>query len=1046
MSGGISGYFVRRPRFATVLSVILAVCGAVCLFFMPVSEYPEVAPPMVSVSASYPGASPQVLADTVATPIEDRINSVEGIDYFDSRCSDTGSYSLFVTFRSGTDPDINLVNVQNAVKLAEPKLPGEVVAKGINVKKSPEDCLAMYAFTTDGVKMPLTELANFVEKDIADAVQRIEGVAEVSCSAREYAMRVWLDPLKMASLGISADDVKRAVAGQNIQAAAGNVGSAFASKFLAFKVDARGRLDTPEEFEAIVVRADPETGARVLLRDIARCELGSRDYSTQERFGDRLAFFMRVYKTPEANAVATADRVKAEIDRWMRRLPDGVECHLAEDTTAFTRVFLHETFFTLVIALVLVVAVTWFFLQDVRAAVIPAVAIPVSLLGTFVFLHAVGGTLNVLTMFGLILVIGSLVDNAIVVVENTQAVIERGEKDLKRAVLKSMGEISGAIVATTFVSLACYVPLALCPGMVGRMYRQFAVAMSVALALSAFVALTLAPPMCAWLLRSGRGKKALIFRAADRTVDFGRRSCMFFIRPLVRRPVLALLLFAALAALAFPLVKSVPGAFLPPEDRGMFRLGAELSEGSSLERTCAVVDEIHDLIEDAPGVMSVSSTAGASVVSKPGENHASLTVRLDPWEERTDPSRSLDSVIEEVRRRVSKINRASFTVLKPTAISGLGGYGGIGFFLCAIGSDDPHRLAADTDAYARKVRRMPGVKDVATTFSASTPRLFLDIDRDKAESLGVSASTIFAALQNNLASSYVNDFNMRGGAYEVIVQSISGQRETPEDALNIRIPCGEGGSVPISALGKIEYRLGPRVIPRYNKMPSAGVIIIPDGTRTSLEIIDAIENDPPDPSKYALNWCTMNVQERRSRGQMEWLLLAAVLFSYLFLVAQYESWLLPVPVMLSTLITASGALAGLYLAGETLSIYAQLGLVMLIGLSAKNAILVVEFAKQAEASGMSAAEAAMEGASRRYRAVMMTAWSFIFGVLPLVFATGAGANAQRSIGVTTLSGMLAGTLIGYLFVPSLYVLFRWRKNRAAGERPGSEDGARGGMG
>jgi HAE1 family hydrophobic/amphiphilic exporter-1 len=982
---------------------------------------------MVSVSATYPGASPQVLANTVATPIEDRVNSVEGIDYFDSRCSDTGAYTLFVTFRSGTDPDINLVNVQNAVKLAEPKLPNEVVAKGINVKKSPEDCLATYAFTTDGIGMSLADLGNYVEKDIADAVQRVEGVAEVSCSDREYAMRVWLDPLKMASLEISPDDVKAAINKQNIQAAAGNVGSAFASKYLAYKIDAKGRLVTPEEFESIVVRSDLETGARVLLRDIAKCEFGTRDYSTQERYGDKLAFFMSVYKTPEANAVGTADRVKAEIDKWMSRLPKGVECHLAEDTTAFTRVFLYETFYTLVIALVLVVVVTWLFLQDVRAAFVPAVAIPISLLGTFAFLHAAGSTLNVLTMFGLILVIGSLIDNAIVVVENAQSIIEGGEKDSKSAVMKSMEQISSAIVATTLVSLACYVPLALCPGMVGRMYRQFAIAMSVSLAISAFVALTLAPPLCAQLLRANEGKKFFLCRIADSAVSYGRALCLKVVRPLVNHPIVALIIFALLTALVVPLAKSIPGAFLPSEDRGMFRLGAELSESSSLERTCSVVDEIHTLLEDIPGVMSVSSTAGASAVAKPGENHARIIVRLDPWDERKDESLSLDSVIEEVQKRLDGIHRASFTIIKPNAISGLGGYGGVCVFLCAIGNDDPQKLAEDTQLYAEKIKRMKGVKGVATTFSASTPRLFLNIDRDKAEALGVTASTIFSTLQNNLAGSYINDFNMRGGAYEVIVQSQSAQRETIEDVLDIRLAGKDGASVPLSTVAKLEYTLGPRVIPRYNKMSSAGIIIIPDGTLTSLQIIDMIEKDPPPPDKYALEWSTMNVQEKRSRGQIEWLLVAAAFFSYLFLVAQYESWLLPIPVMLSTLITTMGALGGLYLAGEPLSIYAQLGLVMLIGLSAKNAILVVEFAKQAQEAGMSVKEAAMEGASRRYRAVMMTAWSFIFGVLPLVFATGAGANAQRSIGVTTLAGMLVATVIGYLFVPSLYVLFRKEK-------------------
>ena len=1018
--------FIERPRLALVLSILLSLCGGVCLLRMPVSEYPEITPPMVTVSATYPGATPQVLAETIATPIEDEVNSVDNVEYFDCRCFDTGVYELYVTFRPGSDPDINLVNVQNAVKRAEPKLPAEVVANGLNVRKSPQDCMAQYAFTTDGTAMSAAELGNYVKKQVAEAVQRVDGVSEVSCTDREYAMRVWLDPLKMSALGISAADVRTAIVQQNVQAAAGNVGSAFASKYLAFKINAKGRLATPEEFDRIVVRSDPERGARVLLSDIARCELGVKSYLTQERYGDRIAFFLSVYKAPEANAVATADRVKAEVDSWMRRLPKGVECHLSDDSTAFTRAFLRETFKTLVLALVLVVSVTFLFLQDWRATLVPAIAIPISLLGTFVFMSAAGYTLNVLTMFGLILVIGSLVDDAIVVVENAGATMEREGADARTAASRSIREIAGAIVATLFVTLACYAPFAFYDGMVGKMYVQFAVTMSIALVLSAFVALTLSPMLSSRLLRPRPSFAGWIFMPVNLLVRGGRRAYLALVRPLVAHPVPAFAAFAILVLSGLSFYRFVPGAFLPVEDRGFIKLEVELSEGSSLERTVSVLDRLHPLVETIPGVMGVASTAGSSVIGRVGENHAAVYVRLLPWDLRRDPAQSEDAVMDEIRRRLETIHEASFSLFKLPGINGLGGYGGVGVFLCAIGGTDTATLAAAAEAYAEKIRRWPGVKSVTTSLTAATPQLQLKVDRDKAQTMGIPASTVFSTLQSKLASFYVNDFNLRGGAYQVVVQGDLGFRGTVEDALDLRIPGADGAMVPLSSIARLEPTLGPRMIPRYNKMASAGVIVALEQGTTSLEIVDRIERDPPDPSKYALAWSTMIYQERKSRGQLGWLLACAAVFVYLILVAKYESWTLPLPVMLASFVAVSGAVFALWAFGESLSIYAQLGLVMLIELSAKNSILIVEVARQARERGLSAAEAALEAADRRYRAVMMTAWSFLLGVLPLVFASGAGCRAQQAMGLTTMSGMVAATFVGLVFVPALYVFFAGR--------------------
>ena len=1022
MSGDV---FIRRPKLAAVISVLIAFSGAICLTRMPLSEYPNITPPLVSVSCSYAGASPKVLADTVATPIEDQVNAVDNVEYFDSRCSDSGAYNLYVTFKNGTNPDINLVNVQNAVKRAEPKLPSEVTKNGISVKKSPEDCLVTYAFVTDGTEMSVPELCNFVEKVIADAVQRLDGVSEVTCSDRQYAMRVWLDPIKMSGLGVTVDDVKSAIAAQNVQAAAGTVGSGHASEFLSYKVNVRGRLKTAEEFGSIVVRTNPKTRASVLLRDFARVELGLKSYTSESSVNGEAAILLSAYKAPEANSVGTANRIKDEIEAWAGKFPKGVKCVLTDDSTAFTRVFLKETVKTLFVALLLVVAITYLFLQNARSTFIPAIAIPISLLGAFLWMLPAGYTLNVLTMFGLILVIGSLVDNAIVVVENAQAIMTREGLGPKEAASKAVRETTGAIIASTFVSLACYVPLAFYRGMVGKMYVQFAVTMSVALVFSTVVALVLSPVLCAYVLRRPDGRNPRIFAPFNVLFDGSQRLYLAAVRVLVCHRFVSLAAFAAILAGGYFAWKGLPEAFLPDEDRGFIRIEGELSEGSSLDRSCELVAEMEELLKDVPGIKCITSTAGNSFFGLIGENHVMTTLMLTPWEERTAPDLSYERIFAEVRRRLDTIRRAKFTLMRPTPIAGLGGIGGVSVNLCTLDGDDIPGLAADGVRYAEELSTWDEVASATCSFKADTPQLFLDLDRDKAESLGVTASSAFATLQSKLASFYVNDFNLRGGAYQVIVQSDSPFRAGTDDVMEIRLPGRDGRTVPLGSVARLSHMIGPRVIKRYCKYYATSIVIRPKDGVPSLTVIDKIEANPP-PAKYSLAWGTLNFQERANRGQIGALLALAVFFAYMFLVAQYESWFLPLSVMLSTGIAVVGALLGLWIAATPLSIYAQLGLVMLIGLSSKSAILMVEFSKRAHEAGQTVEEAAVEGASRRYRAVQMTAWSFIFGVLPLVFATGAGAGAMRAIGISTFSGMLLATLVGLLFVPVLYALFTRR--------------------
>ena len=1020
----ISRVFLRRPVTAFVAAIVLALVGAFSISQMAVSEYPHITPVTITVTATYSGASVEALNGSVAQVMEDQINGVDDIWYYKSRCSNKGLYNCYCVFRPGVNSDMALVNVQNAVKRAEPKLPSEVVKNGITVRKAPEDRMVMYMFMTDGREMDLMELSNFVEKQIADAVARLDGVALVETGGRTYAMRVWLDPLRLAGLGISVDELKEAILAQNVQAAAGTVGAEYANKFLTFKINVKGRLKTKEEFENIVVRTNPETGAQVLVKDVARVELGAKGYTVRSRFNDRPSVSLAVYKAPEANAVSTAKRVKAEIEKWIERMPEGVEGVLADDSTAFTRVFLRETATTLVIALLLVVAITYLFLQDWRATFVPAVAIPISLLGAFAFLKPAGFTVNVLTMFGLILVIGSLVDDAIVVVENTQSLMRREGLSAKEAAAKSMTQITGAVIATTLVTVSCYLPLAFYPGMVGMMYRQFAVTMCVALVISTSVALVLSPVLCAALLKPPPDRQPWVFFPFNWTLELCRAGYLRVAGLFVRRLFISLPLFASVAVALWLMSGKVPMTFLPEEDRGFITLNCRLSEGQSLERSIALVDELHERAKDVPGVESVASTSGKSGFWGSGENLAQMHFRLDHWDRRKAPGLSSGEILDRLKEKTEDLYAGEFVFTQPAAITGLGGGSGVGFNFCSIDGMSPDALLRAVDGFRDELAKSPLVKSVSHGFTASTPQLELKLDRRKAEMLGISPKTVFSTLQNKLASYYVNDFNLKGGVYEVKLQNDPDARSSIRDALAIRIPTPNGEAVPLSSIGTVEYVGGTRETMAYDKMPAAWFTVTPVPGVPSSEVMKMIESAPM-PKGCAIEWGPVQLQEKENEGRLKWLVLAAFVFAYLFLAAQYQSWALPLSVMLSVLVALAGAFAGLWLTKTPLSVYAQLGCVMLIGLAAKNAILMVEFSKGERDGGLCAVDAAIRGADLRYRAVMMTAWSFIIGVLPLVFARGAGAASMRGIGICTCCGMLAATFFGILFTPALYVLFEW---------------------
>ena len=1025
----ISQVFIDHPRAAWVVSILIALCGAICLSRMPVAEYPNITPVTITVSCTYTGAGVRDLSDSVGTILEDEINGVEDIWYYKSNCSNKGLYNCYCTFRPGTPSNVALMNVQNAVKRAEPKLPTEVTQNGITVKKRPEDRMVMYCFLTDGREMDLMELSNFVEKQVADAIARVDGVGQVDTSGRTYAMRIWLDPIKLSGLNIQISELKSAIESQNIQAAAGTVGGEYANKYLTFKLNVKGRLKTKEEFENIVVKTNPETGAQVLVKDVARVELGCKGYTIRSRFNEHPVVYLEVYKSPDANSVETAGRVKDEVDKWIKRMPAGVEGVLADDSTAFTLVFLKEAFRTLVIALILVVLITYLFLQDWRATFVPAIAIPISLLGAFAFLYPMGFTLNVLTMFGLILVIGSLVDDAIVVVENCQSLMIREGLSAKEAASKSMHQITGAIIATTLVTVACYLPLAFYSGMTGMMYVQFAVTMCIALCLSTVVALVLSPVLCAYMLRPPQGRRFDVFKPFNWTLDRSRGIYLWFVRIFVRRALLTAVIFAAVVVALWFISGRVPTTFLPKEDRGYINWYARLAEGQSLERTIEVADALHEIVKTIPGIQSMSSRCGSNSMWGSGENLCGGLIRLDHWDARgTDPEKRIDFIMDQLRKKTANIYAADFFFNQPAAIKGLGGSSGVGFNFCSITGCEPEELLTAVDGFLETLRANPMVRSAVHGFTCSTPELELRLDRKKAEMLGLTPKVVFSTLQNKLASYYVNDFNLKGGVYQVKLQNDPDYRGGIRDVEAIRIPTPSGTSVPLASLGTLEYSVGSRETMSYNKMLAAWFDVNPADGVSSSELMRLIE-ELPKPAGFDIEWGPVQLQEKENEGRLFWLMAMAMLFAYLFLVAQYESWTIPTSVMLSVVFALTGAYFALWITGTASSVYAQLGCVMLIGLAAKNAILMVEFSKQDHEAGRKISVAALNGANLRYRAVLMTAWSFIIGVLPLVFAHSAGAGAMRAIGICTMGGMLAATFVGIVFVPALYALFQRLRER-----------------
>jgi hydrophobe/amphiphile efflux-1 (HAE1) family protein len=1032
-------FFIHRPVFAIVLSLFILIAGGVSIRALPVAQYPQITPPTVEVETVYVGANARTVEEFVATPIEQELNGAEGMTYLSSNSSSDGRYVLTCTFRLGMDPDIAAVDVQNRLKKAEGSLPPEVRNFGISVKKTSPDLLMAIPVSAAGGAYDDVFLSNFATLNLIDPLQRVPGVGLTRIvGQRDYAVRLWVRPDRLAKVGVTAGDLAGIVREQNVQAAAGLVGQPPTEPGTDFQysVDVQGRLTTPEEYDEMIVRTRPD-GSILRMKDVARTELGARDYKSFARRDGRPAVAVLVYQLPDANALDVADGVRATLDELSSRYPPGLEVEVAYDRTKFVRASIDGVIATLVEAIALVLVVVFLFLGSLRATFIPMLAVPVSIVGTFAAFVALGFSINTLTLFGLVLAIGIVVDDAIVVVEAVEHHIERGLSPAE-ATERAMAELSGPVVAIALVLVAVFVPVSFLGGITGELYRQFAIAVAVSVTISALVALTLTPALCRLFLRPrapARGPVGFVLRWFNRGFEATTRGYVAVVRAAIRRTAFAAIALVGCYALAGGLGRTLPTSFVPEEDQGFVIVAAVLPDGASLERTGKLLARCEEALSKEPAVESMLALGGLNVVSGAfTSNNATMFVVLKDWKDRASPEDSADALIARLRATFAAYPEGVVLTFSPPPIPGLGTAGGFQFELQDQAGRTPAELSATARQFVSAAAQRPELVGVFTPFSADVPQVDLRLDRDKCKALGIPVDSVLSSLQTYLGGLQVNDTTLLGRTYKVVLQAESRFRTDAADIRNVHVRAADGSMVPLGTLVTIREKAGADVLQRFNLFRTAEITGAAAPGFSSGEAIRAMEETARAvlPRGYGFAWTGTAYQEKQSSGGQSLVFGLALAFVFLFLAALYESWTIPFGVILAIPLGILGAFAATWLRGTSNDVYVQIGIVVLIGLAAKNAILIVEFAKARRDAGADVADAATEAARLRLRPIVMTALAFILGVVPLVRATGAGAAARQSMGTAVFGGMLVATALGVVLIPVLYVAIERLVDRVRG--------------
>ena len=1018
-------FFIDRPVFSAVISILIVIVGIIGLTMLPIDQYPQITPPVVKISASYPGASALTVSQAVATPIEQELNGTPGMLYMESNSSNSGGFSATVTFDISADPDLAAVEIQNRIKLAESRLPAEVIQNGILVEKQAASQLLTLCLTSTDPKFDEIYLSNFATLNVLDLIRRIPGVGRVSnIGSRYYAMQIWVQPDKLANFGLTVADLQNALKDQNRESAAGVLGQQPVQGLdVTIPITTQGRLSTVSQFEEIVVRANAD-GSIIRLRDVARISLEAQSYNTESAINKENAAVLAIYMLPGANAMEVAKSVKEAMEEISKNFPEGMSYEIPFDMTTYISESIHEVYKTLFEALILVIIVVYLSLQSWRATVIPLVAVPISLIGTFGFMLIFGFSLNILTLLGLVLAIGIVVDDAIVVVENVERIMEEEKLSPYQATKKAMEGLTGAIIATSLVLAAVFVPVSFLGGITGQLYRQFTVTIVVSVLLSTVVALTLSPVMCSLILKpeDPNKKKNIVFRRINEWLAIGNHKYVGLIKHIVKHPRRVLSTFGMVLIAILLIHRIIPTSFLPIEDQGYFKIELELPEGATLERTRIVTERAVEYLMKNPAVEYVQSVAGSSPRVGTSQARSELTVILKPWEERD--SQTIDNIMAQVKKDMSQYPECKVYLSTPPVIPGLGSSGGFEMQLEARGDATFENLVQATDTlmyYASKRKELSGL---SSALQADIPQLYFDVDRDKVKFSGVPLADVFSTMKAYTGSVYVNDFNMFNRIYRVYIQAEAPYREHKENINLFFVRGTDNAMIPLTSLGTTSYTTGPGSIKRFNMFNSSVILgEAADGYSSgqAMEIIEQIAREHL-PENIGVEWSGLSFQEKQAGGQTGMVLALVFMFVFLFLAALYESWMVPVAVLLSLPVAALGAYLGVWGCGLENDVYFQIGLVMLVGLAAKNAILIVEFAKEQVDKGVDVVQAALHASQLRFRPILMTSLAFILGMLPMVIASGPGSASRQAIGTGVFFGMIFAGTVGILLVPFFFVL------------------------